>query len=262
MKPCLIIPAAGKGSRLGSSLPKVISLVNGQPMLSYLFKAYQRYVSTFIVVVHPSFRDDVEKYCLTQPYQVELVIQESPTGMLDAILLAKKLVEACTPEYIWITWCDQIAVHPITISTLREKTGGPLRPDLLFPTVTLKNPYTHLVRSKTGEIRQILHRRENDIMPDHGESEMGLFCLSRHAFEQLAEFSKNDQQGMETQERNFLPFIPWFHGKGVILTFPAQNPMEALGINTPEERRVIEGYLNSAAFKMNQEPSDSVGSEA
>ena len=51
--------------------------------------------------------------------------------------------------------------------------------------------------------------------------------------------------GRGTGERNFLPFIPWLAGRKPVVTFPCTDPMEALGINTPEDLQQVEAWLRS-----------------
>ncbi len=82
-------------------------------------------------------------------------------------------------------------------------------------------------------------------MPPVGESDMGLFSLSPDAyFHLLPEFGRETTQARGTQERNFLPFVPWLASRGrTVLTFPSTNGMEAIGVNTPEDRRRLEAYL-------------------
>ena len=63
MEDLMIIPAAGRGTRLASDVPKVLFPVLGRPMLDYLLDRYAPHVGCFVVVVHPSFRAEVERYC-------------------------------------------------------------------------------------------------------------------------------------------------------------------------------------------------------
>ena len=82
-------------------------------------------------------------------------------------------------------------------------------------------------------------------MPAVGESDMGLFSLSADAyFNLLPQFGRETTAAAGTRERNFLPFIPWLAQHGYpVLTFPSTNELEAVGINTPEDRRRLETYL-------------------
>ena len=82
-------------------------------------------------------------------------------------------------------------------------------------------------------------------MPEIGESDMGLFSLSTDAyFNLLPQFGRETGHAAGTGERNFLPFLPWLAQVGhSVMTFPSTNDMEAIGVNTPEDRRRLEAYL-------------------
>jgi bifunctional UDP-N-acetylglucosamine pyrophosphorylase/glucosamine-1-phosphate N-acetyltransferase len=243
MSRLLVIPAAGLGTRLQSSRPTALVPVNGRPMLDHLIDLYASYVDYTVVVAHPSFAADVEAWADEAGYS-EVVQQASPTGMLDAILLAAPAVMRLRPDAIWITWCDQVGVLPATVQRLADISSPEPPPALAFPTVHRRDPYIHFARDPDGRIVNVLHRREADVMPAEGESDMGLFALSRAAFDrELHQYASRVAPGRATGERNFLPFIVWLSSRAPVVTFPCTDPMEAVGINTPEELQQIEEWL-------------------
>jgi bifunctional N-acetylglucosamine-1-phosphate-uridyltransferase/glucosamine-1-phosphate-acetyltransferase GlmU-like protein len=242
----LIIPAAGLGSRLGAHTPKLLTLVNGRPMLDHLLALYAAVVERVVLVVHPSARNTVLGALEGRPEAVDVLVQEQPTGMLDAILLARPAVEAARPRRVWITWCDQVAIHPRTVARLVEHEAGD--PLVALPTCTSSSPYIHLARDESGRIVRVLHRREGDAMPEVGESDAGLFSLSQGAFlDLLGAFAANPGTGSATGERNFLPFIPRAAALGSVVTFPCTEAAEAIGVNTPEDLAVAERTLRLRA---------------
>jgi bifunctional N-acetylglucosamine-1-phosphate-uridyltransferase/glucosamine-1-phosphate-acetyltransferase GlmU-like protein len=247
MSRLLIIPAAGAGSRLGGALPKVLVPVGGVAMLDRLLTLYDQVVDRVVVVVNPTFADRVRRHLDRSDAagRVDCLDQAAPTGMLDAILLARPFVIDQNLSSVWVTWCDQVAVHAKTIERLAARTS-PHRNPLVMPTVIAREPYIHFERDTSGRIVRVLHRREGDVMPETGESDMGLFALSAPAFcERLPAYAERVESGHKTRERNFLPFIPWLARTDTIETFPAENLMEAVGINTPEELAAVEEYLSS-----------------
>lgn len=245
----LIIPAAGAGTRLQSATPKVLAPVSGRAMIDYLFDRYREAVQRFVLVVHPSFEAAVRRHVeqIAPSMDVRFANQQQPTGMLDAILLASEAAAQMSADRVWITWCDQIGVHPDTVATLGRLSRAESSTAAILPTSTQSSPYIHLDRDANGRIIAIRQRREGDTMPSVGESDMGLFSLSPEAyFELLPEFSLEAAQASATRERNFLPFIPWLIRRGhPVVTFPSANELEAIGINTPDDRRRLEAYLRT-----------------
>jgi bifunctional UDP-N-acetylglucosamine pyrophosphorylase/glucosamine-1-phosphate N-acetyltransferase len=240
----LVIPAAGLGSRLGGPVPKLLVPVAGVPMIDRLERLYRDVVSGIVVVVHPSFEAALRQHVTAWPTPAECVVQERPTGMLDAIMLGTEPVRSADPDGVWVTWCDQVAVHPSTIRTLAATSIARRDAALVMPTVRQANPYIHLERSATSRIVRVLHRREGDRMPHVGESDMGLFALSRAAYlELLPKYEKEVAIGHATGERNFLPFIPWLAARHEVVTFPSVHEQEAVGVNTLEELSLVERYL-------------------
>lgn len=242
----LVVPAAGLGSRLGGHVPKLLARAGGRSMLEHLLDLYLPVVERIVLVVHPAAREAVGLAIAGVSCPVAVAVQETPTGMLDAILLARPAVEAARPRRVWVTWCDQILIHPRTLRRLIEADAA--EPLLAMPTCVSASPYVHLARDAGGRIVRVLHRREGDPMPEAGESDAGLFSLSRPAYlDLLHAFAAEPGLGGATGERNFLPFIPWAETHGGVVTFPCFDPAEALGVNTPEDLAAAERTLRARA---------------
>ena len=214
-------------------------------MIDRLLDLYRHAVDRVVVVVNPGAALAVRKHLQQRAHvpPIDVVEQTSPTGMLDAILLGLPAAERCNPSSIWVTWCDQVAVHPKTIERLAERTTG-RSPALVVPTVISAEPYIHLERDEARRFVRVLHRREGDEMPPVGESDMGVFALSGQAFRVwLPQYAGDVETGRATGERNFLPFIPWVSARADVESFLAEDPMEAIGITTPDDLARVESYL-------------------
>jgi bifunctional N-acetylglucosamine-1-phosphate-uridyltransferase/glucosamine-1-phosphate-acetyltransferase GlmU-like protein len=235
----LIIPAAGAGSRLGGETPKILVPVAGRPMLDHLIELYRPVASSIVVVAHPTFASR-----LRGPFEV--VEQHERTGMLDAVLRAAPLVARARPEEVWITWGDQVGVLPVTVARLADVMARPPKPAAALPLVTRRDPYIHFDRDAGGRLSAIRQRREGDAMPDVGEGDMGLFALSGDAFaRRLPEYAEGVAKGAGTGERNFVPFIPWLAQRADVATFPCADEREAVGVNTPEDLRLMEEWMGT-----------------
>ncbi len=237
----LVVPAAGRGSRLGSSSAKALVTVNGRPMLAWLGDLYAPYVQQVVVIASPAAAADIAACVREFVTPTIVVLQPQPTGMLDAILIGISALAEGRPERVWVTWCDQVAIHPLTARRLAATEDDSA---MTLPVVTRDMPYIHFDRDEQQRIVRVRQRREGDVMPERGESDMGLFSLSsRVAFDELQRFAATATAEGGTGERNFLPFIPWMAQRGHVRTFAATHPMEAVGINTPEELAAVSAWL-------------------
>ena len=227
MRRVLIVPAAGLGTRLGTAIPKVLVHVNGRPMLRHILDLHAPFVDRAIIVAHPAAAARVEACVREGSVAADVALQARPTGMLDAVLVG-----------------DQIAVHPSTLARLAEAEDDS---DVALPTVAREAPYIHVAREGGGRVTRILQRREGDVMPSAGESDIGIFSLSTRAcFEHLRVYAREAVPGAVTGERNFLPFIAWIAAaRGRVATCACTDAREAVGINTPEDFAAVAAYLAS-----------------
>lgn len=240
----MLIPAAGRGSRLGGDGPKVLHPVAGRPMIDHLVERYQSIVDAFVIVVHPDVEPLLRAHGEAWPRPVAYAYQSDPTGMLDAIVGARPAVAAFGADEIWITWCDQVAILPETVERLAAAAARS-QGSMVLTTVDQPDPYIHFVRDADDRIVSVLQRREGDDMPEVGESDTGLFVLPATVLEdELSSFLAQVAPGAATGETNFLPFVAWLGRRGRVSTIRATDAREAIGVNTPADRAAVERFLN------------------
>ena len=242
----MIIPAAGRGTRLKAEVPKLLFEVNGKSLIQHVMSRHAPYVTSFILVIHPDMEDAVAKHLQDSPWSFELAFQSSATGMLDAILLATDLFTQYGDEHVSISWCDQIGISDTTSKRMHHEVSRLGEFGMVMPTVTKPEPYIHLERASDGRICRILQRREGDNMPRVGENDCGLFALTRKTYlEWLPEFSRSVENGSTTRERNFLPFIPWLSQRATVKTSEIENKSDSVRINTREEADALSKEISS-----------------
>ena len=247
MRRVLLVPAAGRGSRLRADLPKALVPVNGRPMIDHLVTLYRDVVEGIVLVVHPAQRERFAAHARQWSLPADIVVQETPTGMLDAVVCGLPAVAAADADQVIVTWCDQIGITAGTVARLLAPEAAV---DVVMPTMLTTPPYVHYSRDASGRISGVRQRREGDEMPAEGESDIGLFRLSRAAYAQwlpayLAS-SESAVVGAASGERNFLPFVPWAAARVRVATFAAAAAIEALGVNTPEDLAHMEAHLRHA----------------
>ncbi len=236
----LIIPAAGAGSRLGGDVPKLLAEVGGRPMIDWTLDLHRERVERVIVVIHPSAEALVRAHLGDS---VEIAFQRERTGMLDAILAPAASLDPETLSGVWVTWCDQVAMTKATVDAVDAAAQAQPEAAVAIATLRRKQPYIHIERDSEGAISHVRHAREGDTMPSEGESDMGLFRLSAAGYlHWLPEFAEHVTAAAGTGERNFLPFLAWLRGRAKTVSVSGHHDIEALGVNTPDDRRRIEEY--------------------
>jgi HAD superfamily hydrolase (TIGR01509 family) len=238
-----VIPAAGRGTRLGFHRSKILYPVAGRPILDWLLDFLTPNCSKLVFVLSPEGSEDVTSELNQRiPGKFEVVIQETPTGMGDAVALG--LAKVQTP-HVAVVWGDQVALRRSSVESSFRLHQGPLHPDLTCPTVLRSNPYIHFERDAQGSICGLLQKREGDVMPEHGESDTGFFCFETGALRRLLEQLRSSKQGSgnATREFNLLPMIPLAAAQGKVLT-PRQMVLEeTMGINSSQDAVAVEAFL-------------------
>jgi bifunctional UDP-N-acetylglucosamine pyrophosphorylase/glucosamine-1-phosphate N-acetyltransferase len=237
-----VIPAAGRGSRLGFHRPKILYPVAGRPILDWLLDFLRPNCSQLVFVLSPDGTADVSSELDQRlPGRYKVVIQECPTGMGDAVALALPLVR--TP-HVAIVWGDQVALRRRSVEACLRLQQGPLAPDMTCPTVMRDRPYIHFERDVQGRIVALLQAREGDVMPARGESDTGFFCFRTQVLIRLLkELRATPANGSGTGEFNFLPVIPLAARHGIVITPRLMSVEETVGVNSAEDAGGLEEFL-------------------
>ena len=163
--------------------------------------------------------------------------------MLDAILLGeRRRPRRRAADRCWVTWCDQVAVHPSTVAAAGgARPAHARRAALVMPTVqrrdSLHSPRSVIAAAASS---RVLHRREGDAMPEVGRERHGPVRAVGDAYlDALADVcARRRQPGAGPasaiscrSSRGWRPAQRRRHVSG------ASTTMEAVGVNTPEELR-------------------------
>ncbi|HME10258.1 MAG TPA: NTP transferase domain-containing protein [Bryobacteraceae bacterium] len=240
----VVIAAAGRGSRLGFNLPKILFPVAGRTILDWLLDLLLPCCSTAVFVLSPDGRKDVEPELERRAAgRYRICIQQNPTGMGDAIALGAAEV---TAAHTAVIWGDQVAIRPASVDAVLRLHQGPIEPAITVPTVFRPNPYIHFERDGAGRIAKLLQAREGDDMPSQGESDTGFFCFRTEILRSLLAEMRRDENavGARTGEFNLLPVIPFAAASGLrVLTPQLMEIEETVGINSPADASRIEPFL-------------------
>jgi HAD superfamily hydrolase (TIGR01509 family) len=238
-----VIPAAGRGSRLGFHRPKILYPVAGRPILDWLLDGIEPHCASLVFVLSPDGAAEVAVELdrrIAGRYQI--AIQPSPTGMGDAVSIGLEHVHS---EHVAVVWGDQVALRPRSVAVTLALHQGPLEADLTCPTVLRPQPYIHIERDDAGSIIGLRQAREGDTMPPEGESDTGFFCFRTDALRGWLEQMRHDDAalGRDTGEFNLLPVIPLAARQGRVLTPRHMRVEETVGVNSAGDAGRVEDFL-------------------
>lgn len=235
-----LIPAAGRGSRLGFDKPKILFPIAGKSILEWLVDLLHPLCSQFVFVLSPQGRELVEAVaCRLLPGCHRIAQQIEPRGMADAIGCGLPAVE--TPNAL-IVWGDQVALRPASLDLAMRIHQGPALPEATCPTLWRDRPYIHFERDAGSRVIRVLQQREGDVLPERGESDCGVFLFRAEALRRTLPRLLNSPEsiGKRTHELNFLPIFPMLDS---LISVPIMTKAESVGVNSPADAEYLERHL-------------------
>src|SRR5581483_3884428 len=121
---CLaIVLAAGEGTRMRSSRPKVLHDVAGRTLLSHVLDAVRAAGGADTAVVVGPERDDVAAEARATLPGAEVFVQRQRRGTADAVLAAKPALERGADDVL-VIFGDTPLIRPGTLAKLRSAIAG------------------------------------------------------------------------------------------------------------------------------------------
>ncbi len=238
----IVILAAGKGTRMGSELPKVLVPLNGKPMIHYLMESVLAAEPKLkpIVVVSPDNREIISR--ALSDYQVNYAIQEQQLGTGHAVASARELVDI-KAKNILVLYGD----HPF-LKTNSIKSFLELSPEALTIMPTLLPDFTgwhhnfygwgRIVRNEAGEVEAIVELKDaSDEEKLITEVNPGFMCFNKDWLFKNIDKLKDDNKAHEFYLTDMvkIAFEEKFKVETIII-----EPQEAMGINSPDELKIAE----------------------
>lgn len=241
MSICAVIPAAGRGTRLGTDRPKILTPLTAHDTI---WSILHRKLSPLVDQIHLVLSPDGARQLPILPANVTVGIQPEPIGMGDAIFRGFDVWSKY--DAVLIVWGDQLFVSG---DTLRHTIAAleHLQNQVVLPVTRMRTPYVEYVFDGPRLIR-VLQTREGDTTRPNGYSDVGTFLLCTQGLKPAWEnYLKTAPRGGGTGEINFLPFLPFLSALGWTITpLEVADATEARGINTKEDLVFFQSLYNKA----------------
>ena len=175
MKVNTIIMAAGQGTRMVSSLPKVLHTVNGKSLILYSIEAAKAAGSDRPVVVIGNGAEEVKQKVGEGAH---FVLQEKRLGTAHAVMAVESLLKN-EPGLVLVIAGDMPLLTPETLKSMiqkQEQNPGPLT----MLTVRSKNPrgFGRILRDGDGKITAIVEEAQAcEAQLKIDELNVGAYCF-------------------------------------------------------------------------------------
>ncbi len=189
----VVILAAGKGTRMKSSLPKILHPVAGMPMINRVIEGVKSAGAKEVRVVLGYGESLVKR--VIEPLGVNCFKQESQLGTADAVKSAN--IEDIEGDVLIINGDHPLIVKSDIIKMYDDFKSS--KSDLQVTTVKLKNPkeFGRIVRHK-GEIRAIVEAKDaSHETLQINEVNTGIYFLKSQVLQELLPEIKSDNSQNE-----------------------------------------------------------------
>ena len=230
----VIIPAAGKGTRSGLSYPKTLKVFDDIPLLMRTLLTVSEIDKRPVIIVSPEGKRPIEKTISQWAMQAEILVQEEPLGLGDAILCFRESEYFSDTKDVLVIWGDMISVQIETLKKLmrlfRENESV-----FAFPSKVQSPCYTYVTRHK-GRVISLIERQEfGDALPPMGESDVGIFMFDKEIVFNIMK-DPSSLIGKNTKEIGFLQIVSILSGLGWwVDAFPIADEIDSLSFNTPDD---------------------------
>jgi bifunctional UDP-N-acetylglucosamine pyrophosphorylase/glucosamine-1-phosphate N-acetyltransferase len=245
----VLVMAAGEGTRMRSSLPKMLHPVCGRAMVAWpIIAARKAGAGRVVAIVSPN-----QNIVPGLPDKVQIVTQPQPDGTGGAIRAALPLIEEA--ETVLVLSGDVPLLSAGTISGLLESHAASGAAATML-TIELDDPgsYGRVVRTGTGEVERVVEAKAaGDATPEQlaiREINAGTYAFQAGPLaEVLAGLSNDNAQGEYYLPDVLPPLREAGHSVGAYLaddlavTMGVNNRADLAAVEAEARRRILEAHM-------------------
>ncbi|RZB34393.1 MAG: bifunctional UDP-N-acetylglucosamine pyrophosphorylase / Glucosamine-1-phosphate N-acetyltransferase [Desulfobacteraceae bacterium Eth-SRB1] len=237
----VIILAAGMGTRMKSSKPKVLHEILGKPMVMYVVKTANKVAGSNVILVVGNQAEKVREV-LSENYELIFALQEKQLGTGHAVLCALPYV----PEYIEqvVILCGDVPL--LSSSTVLRLLDDHIRKkrDVTLLAVEVDNPegYGRVLFDKNMDVFEIVE--EADASEEQKKIKIintGIYCVKKKfLIDSLHKIKSNNAQ-CEYYLTDIIKI--GYLGKKVVGVMVGTDCEEVIGVNNDEELIAAENIM-------------------
>ena len=238
----VVVLAAGRGTRMKSSRPKVLHEAAGLPLIEHVLRAADSIAPSTVVVIVGHGAPEVESGLRKRP-GLRFAVQEPQLGTGHALLQAEPALKSRTGTVVMLSG----DVPLLRADTLREflRHHKATRASATVLTALVEDPSGYGRILRTGEkISSIVeHRDATAPERDIREINSGIYAFDlAPLFDSLKQIGSQNAQG-----EYYLPdLVRIYHGRGMAVeTVRVGDPREISGVNSRKELAEVTAVLKA-----------------
>ena len=238
----IVVLAAGKGTRMKSSIPKVLHQIAGKPMLSHVIETAESLDPKAIVLVVGHEADAVRKSITND--RLIFVTQSPQLGTGHAVLQTKPFLNA---KKTLVLYGDVPCISNVTLARL---TTSSAQISILTQVVTNPTGYGRILRDNSGNILSIVEEKDaSEEERKTREINTGILCLDTEILKNFLDEMSNENAQKEYYLTDVIRFVS--HKNIAIDSYEPISEHEVIGVNSKQDLAVMEReYQKSAAERL------------
>ena len=235
-----VILAAGVGSRMKSTKPKVLHEIANKPMINYILENIvslkSRILIDKIVIVLGHESENIKKVIKKTFSDISFAFQKQQLGTADAVYSARRLLSRN---------CDKVVVlcgdAPLVSKSLLKKiTQENMSSNLSIVAFNTNNPsgYGRIILNKNNKIEKIIeHKNANEIQKKINLCNSGIFIADKKI---LLDFVKNVGFDKIKKEKYLTDIVENAKNAKKNVNFIIADQKECIGINDRVDLSMVE----------------------
>lgn len=245
-KPLAIVLAAGKGTRMKSELPKVLSKALGRPLVEYVLDVLDDCgFGRMLLVV--GYRADLVQESLLHRRNLEYVEQTQQLGTGHAVMVCREKLQEHRGPVLIVTG-DSPMLQPESVNRLLEEYRHS-KSACILGSLHKDQPQGlgRIVRDKNGTFQAIVEEKDaTDAQKRITEVNMSTYVFDSEALKHvLGQLNNNNRQGEYYITDG--PGLLRAEGQDV-RALPVLKPCEAISVNTVDELKIVEAEMQKMGY--------------
>ncbi len=244
MRNQIVILAAGKGTRMGGDIPKVLVNLNHRPLILYILEEMEKINQLIKPVVVVGFEAEKVRTILGNNYFFAL--QKEQLGTAHALMAAKSKVGA---ENILVLYGDMPFIKAESLKNLmrlhKEKSANismfTAKAESFEGDLESLNFYGRIIRDEKGQIVKIVEYKDANLKErELKEVNPGIYMFNaKWLWEKISLVKNQNMQG----EYYLTDIVEVAIKSGEYVNSLVIDPYQVLGVNTPKDLEVAEKQL-------------------